>query len=633
MQGLQAMNANLIQEKSGKLIFVGSQKASSRLQTSLKLFAVVVFSMVVAACSEGGGGGGGDGGTTPVVVVPVLPVLRGLEPELNQANAAFESAHYSGNAVCSSCHNDQSSGGAEPTMVIQDDSGFRDVSIGKAWQTSMMANSTRDPYWHAVVASELHKYPNLENEINDTCTRCHAPMANDYAKKEGIPFQVFDSGSEETGDFVQGFYSMDSSNELFNHAMDGVSCSLCHQLADDGNLGTDQGMSGGWVVNEFPEANREDRPAYGQYADPDQAYMRQQSGFNPVFGAHISSSESCGSCHNLKTNPVDKNGQPVPGVTHFAEQMVYTEWENSAFDDAGAQPASCQSCHMPKVDEPVVLASAGATTPRENFAEHTFLGANTVMQDMLMNFKDELGVSSDISKEDFAESIERNREFLKTSASMELKNAGLNGSTLSVDVQVNNLTGHKLPSGYHSRRVYLHMRVFDADGQQIFRSGEIRDDGSIVGVSEDVNPNSYEIHYDKITSESQVQVYQAIPGDEENKLTHSLLAATRFLKDNRLTPIGFNKNTVPSDVAVQGVAKQDTNFNNGVDTVTYEVVTNGNAPYTTLVELRYQPLSFASVMDLFTESEEIDQVDMFRTIYDSTTVRDEIITTAVGTIQ
>jgi len=592
------------------------------------LFALAA-AITLTAC--GGGSGGSGGGSTNVI--NVLPVLRGLEPDLNQANAGFKSNHYSGNGVCAACHNDIETG-EDALMSVQDESGeFRDVSVGRAWQTSLMANSTRDPYWHAVVASELHAFPNLKDEINDTCTRCHAPMANDFAKKEGVALQVFDSGSVENGDFVQGIYSMDDTNELFNHAMDGVSCSLCHQIADDGNLGTDQGMSGGWTVIEYPEENIQDRPAYGQYTSPDIGYMKQQADYTPAYAAHISSSDTCGSCHNLKTEPVDKNGQPVPGVSHFAEQMVYTEWENSVFDDAGSQPTSCQSCHMPKVDSPITLATAGASGARDDFAEHSFLGANTVMQDMLKNFKDELGVSSEITEADFDESIARNREFLKTSASLELLNTSLAGGKINMDVKVTNHTGHKLPSGYHTRRVYLHVLVIDADGKQVYENGKIRADGSIAGVSEDANPSSYEIHYDKITSATQVQVYQGITGDADGAQTHSLLKATQFLKDNRLTPAGFNKNNVPDDVAVKGAAASDGDFNNGSDTVTYEISVSGAAPYTTLVELRYQPLAFGGLMSLFAESEEIDQVDMFRTIYDSTTLRDEVIDTAVATVQ
>jgi len=608
----------------------GIEKQCRKRRPVATIALLALASLIISACD--GGGGNSGGGSTPTTIVPVLPVLRGLKPELEQADALFEGDHYSGSAICSSCHDDQSSG-EDAKMAIQDESGIRDVSIGRAWETSMMANSTRDPYWHAVVASELHKYPNLSEEINDTCTRCHAPMANDFAKKEGLTLQLFDSGSEDTGDFVQGIYSMNDTSEMFNHAMDGVSCSLCHQIADDGNLGTDEGMSGGWKVNAFPVENKADRPAYGQYVNPDELYMREQSGYTPTFAAHISSSETCGSCHNLKTEPVDKNGEPVPGVAHFAEQMVYSEWENSAFNDGAAQAQSCQGCHMPKVDQSVLIASTGANQKRDNFAEHTFLGANTVMQDMLKNFSSELGVSEDITAADFDESIARNREFLKTSASIELLNTSLVDNKINVDVKITNLTGHKLPSGYHTRRAYLHVLVIDDDGKLVYENGLIRPDGSIAGVSADANPDSYEIHYDKITSATQVQVYEGITGDAQGAQTHSLLAATQFLKDNRLTPAGFDKNTVPEDVAVRGAAKDDNDFNNGSDTVTYEIAVNGKAPYTTLVELRYQPLAFGSLMDLFAESDKIDQVDMFRTIYDSTSLRDEVMATAVTTVQ
>jgi len=604
----------------------GAQYMSGNYQRLSLAVTLVVVGLGLAACKDAAEP------VVPPTLIDALPEARGLTPNLQQADATFESTHYSGNGVCAACHTDQNVGDAR-VMVIQDDSGFRDVSLGKAWETSLMANSTRDPYWHAVLASELHNYPNLSEEINDTCTRCHAPMANDFAKKEGLPIQVFDTGSEEAGDLVQGIYSKDETDEMFNHAMDGVSCSLCHQIADDGNLGTDQGMSGGWKVNAFPQANYQDRPAYGQYTDPDQGYMRQQSGYTPVFGAHISSSDTCGSCHNLKTEPVDKNGQPVPGVAHFAEQMVYTEWENSVFDDAGSQPTSCQSCHMPKLEQAVPLANAGGDQSRPDFSEHTFLGANTVMQEMLKNFKNQLGVSSNISKADFDESIARNREFLKTSAMLELLNTQLAENTITMDVKVTNLTGHKLPSGYHSRRAYLHVLVTDADGQLVYENGLIRPDGSIAGVAEDASPDSYEKHHDRITSATQVQVYQGITGDAAGDQTHSLLAATQFLKDNRLTPAGFDKNTVPEDIAVKGLAATDSDFNNGQDVVTYEIAVKGKAPFSTLVELRYQPLAFGSLMSLFAESEEVDQVDMFRTIYDSTTLRDEVIATATAQVQ
>ena len=539
---------------------------------SLRISAMLVAITLLAACGGGGGGGSGEPGN---ITELSLPGSRGLLPDLAQADASFNGDHHAGSAQCTSCHDDPSMSIATPVKDVT-----RNVSIGNAWETSMMANATRDPYWHAVVASELDNFPNLEDDINDKCTVCHAPMARDMAKKEGLGFRMFDKGSVETGDFEQGFYSMNDSDDVFNHAMDGVSCSLCHQL-DPANFGTDEGMTGGYVIVGSPTGDKKDRPAYGQYTDPGVIYMQTQSGFTPQYGPHLSTSESCATCHNLNIEPVDPQGQKLEGAGHFAEQASFSEWLESDYAVGGPKEASCQSCHMPKVGEDVFIAE-GADNKRPDFAEHTFLGANTVMQDMLMNFGDELGL--DLSdefglshEEKFTESIARNREFLRTAASLTISQGPIQEGKLNINVVVQNNTGHKLPTVYHSRRVYLQLQVIDQDGQQIFESGKINPDGSIVGVSEDVNPATWEPHYDTINSETQVQVYQSIVGNSDNVRTHSLLAGSFFLKDNRLTPSGFDKHavnadtTMPDSFGVFGAAVDDNDFNNGTDTVSYQV--------------------------------------------------------------
>jgi len=123
---------------------------------------------------------------------------------------------------------------------------------------------------------------------------------------------------------------------------------------------------------------------------------------------------------------------------------------------------------MPRLDTPVLLAQASGISPRPDFAEHTFLGANTVVQSMLRDFGEELGVNPDITEEEFNESIARNRAFLQTSATVEVKDIARREvapvderalEELSFNVVVENNTGHKLPTGYHSRRVYLHVLV------------------------------------------------------------------------------------------------------------------------------------------------------------------------------
>jgi len=154
--------------------------------------------------------------------------------------------------------------------------------------------------------------------------------------------------------------------------------------------------------------------------------------------------------------------------------------------------------------------------------------------------------------------------------------------------------------------------------------------------SEDVSSESWEIHYDTITDPSQVQVYQAIVGDTDGERTPSLLSGSQYLKDNRILPRGYDKAAVAADpnrnptFGTFGAAEADSDFNSGADTVTYRAQVPAGGDYQVLVELRYQPLAFGHLQELFLKSDRLDVMDMFRTIYDATELRDEIIATATS---
>jgi len=363
---------------------------------------------------------------------------------------------------------------------MRDDTG-KDVSIGTAWETSTMANAARDPYWRAKVASTLKNYPNLAHEVNDTCTRCHAPMANEVARKEGLDLTILGGGITNPA------------NPLFDHAMDGVSCTLCHQMQDTGSLGTVASMSGNFTIQEYAPEDKENRPAYGGYSDPVGAYMTANSDFTPQLGAHMSESSVCGTCHDLKTPTVGADGEIIPAVIEdrFPEQQTYTEWSNSDYRSGGNNDASCQDCHMPENQTTTPLASSGSDLRRPNFSEHTFLGANTVMLDMFKNFRTELGIQVD----GFDQAITRNREFIKTSADLSILGTRNDSGSLVATFKIDNKTGHKLPSGYPSRRVFLHFIVTDENGNIVFESGKMNPNGSIVGADGDRNFKDYEPHY------------------------------------------------------------------------------------------------------------------------------------------
>lgn len=536
------------------------------------------------------------------VVNPAKSVGFGTEPALAVSDPNFLGDHFSGSGSCGVCHNG---------MV--DDTG-KDVSIESAWATSTMANSARDPYWRAKAAATIKNHPNLTHEVDDTCTRCHAPMANEAAKKANIEFTLLSDG-------------MDSSNPFFDHAMDGVSCSLCHQIEDNGILGTEESTSGNFTIAEFAPADKENRPAYGQYADPVGAYMISNSAFSPLYGAHMSESAVCGTCHDLKTPKLDENGEVIPDnpSNHFQEQQTFTEWKNSDYRDGGSSAATCQACHMPRIETTTTLASSGTDIRRADFSEHTFLGANTVMQDMFDNFRDELGIQA----EGFPEAIQRNREFLKTSASFEILSTRSEDDTLVATLRIDNNTGHKLPSGYPSRRVFVHLAVTDDTGSVIFESGKTNADGSIVGNDGDVNYNKFEPHYNSITQEDQVLIFEAIMADTSGNVTHSLVEGVRYAKDNRLTPKGFDKNIVDNDIAVVGVAATDDNFNAGLDLFEYRIPVPASGTYNIFAELVYQPLAYGHLEYLFKDTD-LPEVDQFKTIYDATTRKTETISSVIS---
>ena len=584
-----------------------------------RVFVVALFAIFIttlSACSDGvelaSTTDSADGQTSTPQTPGTTPTTTNTDTstaiarDLSPHNDGFEGDFYSGVGQCSNCHDG-----------LVDNSG-NDISIGTDWSTSMMANSARDPYWIAKVAAEMERNPHLEDTLDETCSRCHTPMANDTAQKNNEPLSILDEGGV-----------LDDQNPLFDHAMEGVSCTLCHQVEDDGLLGTVEGTSGNYVV--AIQERRSDRAAYGPYTDPTAVRMQSEAEFKAVYGPHMASSASCGACHDLRTPEIPAaDGSGLSPASGFPEQMVYTEWNNSSFAATDGSGRNCQSCHMPEVDGAVELSSQGGGIARENFSRHTFLGPNTVMQSLLMNNAESLGVL--VPAADFSEAIERNREFVATGAavqivSSELQSTGESDGQLVTQVRIDNLAGHKLPSGFASRRAFVHFLVTDSAGNTVFESGAENADGSITGIDADTDSNQYEAHYELIDSSEQVQVYEAIMGDQNDAVTHTLMNATQYLKDNRLLPSGLIKASAPDDIGTFGNAIADADFDAGGDNIEYRVQVPAGTSVTVQVSLVYQPLAYGHLQDLFA-SDSLPDVAYFKTLYDAADLKSEVVATA-----
>jgi hypothetical protein len=307
--------------------------------------------------------------------------------------------------------------------------------------------------------------------------------------------------------------------------------------------------------------------------------------------------------------------------SEFPEQMVYSEWKHSAFAASGPDARSCVGCHMPEVDGVVISNRPFNLSPRNGFGKHYFVGGNTMMLGILDTHRTELGVTAT----GFATTIARTREVLASAASLEVLSASRTSGQLTVQLRVNNLSGHKLPTSYPSRRVWLHFVVKDAAGSVVFESGGLNADGSIAGVDADASPALHEPHHELITQADQVQVYESIMGDTDGHLTYTLLRGATYLKDNRLLPRGFDKATAPGDILVAGSAAADPNFTGGSDTLTYQVPVSAGGALTVTAELLYQSIAYGYAQDLFTDAVD-PEVARFRGYFEQSTLRAEPIT-------
>lgn len=458
---------------------------------------------------------------------------------------------------CMACHNGLVSPSGE------------DVSIGSDWRASMMANSARDPYWQAAVRREVMDHPSAAAEIEDECSICHMPMSRLSAKASGRLGQIF-----------AHLPARQASSSL---ATDGVSCVVCHQIQSQ-RLGTPASYTGGFVIDVARPLGKREIFGPFQIDRGRRRIMQSSTGFVPAQGPHLARSELCATCHTLYTRTLGPGGKVIG---QLPEQVPYLEWKHSAYRAS----RSCQSCHMPAVPTPMPITSV-LGEPRPELSRHVFRGGNFFMLNMLARHSGELGVQA--LPQELALTAHRTVAFLQSeSARLQVRGAKVVGGRLRAEVAIENLAGHKLPTAYPSRRVWIHFVVRDARGKLLFESGALSPNGAIAGNDNDRDARRYEPHHARITRPDQVQIYESIMVTPDGAVTTGLLSAIRFVKDNRLLPRGFDKSSAHADIAVQGAAREDADFVAGGDRVPFEVaVGRAQRPLGVVAELVYQPIAY-----------------------------------------
>ncbi|OGO21235.1 MAG: hypothetical protein A2Z14_03330 [Chloroflexi bacterium RBG_16_48_8] len=171
--------------------------------------------------------------------------------------AIFASDNFVGSGNCAICHSNLS------------DQAGNDVSNDSHWRSAMMANSAKDPFWQAKVSSEVARNPELKAVIEDKCADCHTPMVHTETSARGETVMLFEAGVLNPDNFQSV------------SALDGVSCTLCHQIQDL-NLGEEDSFSGGYAIDT--DALAPDRPIFCPSKDPFEQLMINTMGYKPVYG-------------------------------------------------------------------------------------------------------------------------------------------------------------------------------------------------------------------------------------------------------------------------------------------------------------------------------------------------------------
>ena len=501
-----------------------------------------------------------------------------------------EGVYFTGSGNCVNCHAPDPSGEA-----LVDENGHT-VSPVADWQATMMANSARDPFWKAKVAHEGLVNPEHRESIENVCTACHAPQGFHEAHL--------------TGSAGPNGYTME---DLADDALglDGVGCAACHTI-DDINLA---GRSNGDLpIN--PE-----NVAWGGFENPWDGLMSGQTGFIPVYGEHMRNSEVCASCHSLYVHTQDLEGEET-GQVYF-EQTTYLEWVNSAFN---AENVQCQGCHMPLVDGGAIAATQPNWLFPQRFGKHHLVGGNAFMLKLMRDNSVALDLSA--SPAQYDSTIARTEHYLQNeTAQLMVSQLPSQAGEWKFEVEIENAAGHKLPSGYPSRMVFLEFILTSRSGDTLFHSGKWTQEDGVIG-----RDLTYEPHWNEISSEDQVQVYETVFGDVSGTPTQLLERASILLKDNRIPPRGFYSNHVAYDTVRFGpMAELDLDFNHfremdgsggdegsATDRLVYKIAdVSGSTSVEAQVRLHYLAVPARWVSGMFEYADQSEAIATFESMFNA----------------
>lgn len=243
---------------------------------------------------------------------------------------------------------------------------------------------------------------------NSECASCHQPeswIPSPFSRLEGPQ----DPGYPSTP------------------AVHGVSCDICHKVADIDVSKIDfPGIFPGAVTFTRPQGPVIHQVQYGLLGDTTvNMPSMMRASYQPQLMAEV-----CGACHQDRSDPDENHTYTGP-----ISEPTYTEWLESPYSDPQSQYyANCVTCHMPSTGDTRFCEIQNPPLDRDP----SLIGSHNIR-----------GTTP---------------EFLENAVTLDMQTQ-VTGLTLHVDVTLtNNNTGHHVPTGVTTRNMILLVEAWP-DGQ------------------------------------------------------------------------------------------------------------------------------------------------------------------------
>lgn len=413
--------------------------------------------------------------------------LQGTKPGDLPNNGDFFSSE-----TCTGCHR---------ALPNTDPPQSKDYMPSDTWAGTMMANAWRDPVFTAALTIANQDVPG----VGTFCIRCHTPIAFVRGRATPPDGSAFDPDTSLDG-IVDG---------------QGIGCDVCHRAT------TSPAPNDPYILGNA-------QLVFGYEIDPDEQKLIKYGPYENVISEHhggkkepsLSNSRFCGQCHQV-TNPevMLRDASGTPTTIEFPLDTTFEEWASSDFRDGGPSEKSCVDCHMRRKEGELSVAKFGP--PRTNPRDHLIVGGNHWGIQAVMAADKNLAAERAAS---FQLALDRTLESLASAASVTLVEApqqAAPGDEITVTVRVENLTGHKFPTGYaESRRAWIAVFLVDEAGVE----------RPLLG--------GYDADTGEIQHEPPTHEYRAVHGRWNNEAgkgekEEHLALHDMIISDTRIPPKGF----------------------------------------------------------------------------------------------